>query len=195
MGSIPNIYWDSSCFISLLSADAEPQRHEICNDILQHARNDEVVIWTSCWTIVEVLRPREKVQPHALPSWTGYLKRKRKDGSFVYPGAHEEFERIWNYYHRHTRPSRLLDPDQASKIRKMFAWPFIRKIQVAPVIAHKAAEISRTYNIKCGDSIHIASAVHRGCTEIHCYDERFCRTNALILSKEPARMSDQTLFS
>lgn len=52
------IYWDSSCFICFLNP-AERTRREICEDILHHAQNGGVEIWTSTWTIVEVIRPKK----------------------------------------------------------------------------------------------------------------------------------------
>ena len=52
------IYWDSSCFICFLNP-AERARREICEDILHHAQSGGVEIWTSTWTIVEVIRPKK----------------------------------------------------------------------------------------------------------------------------------------
>ena len=42
------VYWDASCFISLISGDdpIESPRASICEDILNNARNDKVEIFT-----------------------------------------------------------------------------------------------------------------------------------------------------
>ena len=52
------IYWDSSCFICFLNANEEARRR-ICEDILYHAQNGGIQLWTSTWTIVEVIRPKK----------------------------------------------------------------------------------------------------------------------------------------
>lgn len=56
------IYWDTSIFLCFLNKD-ELERGKICEDILQHAAMDEVLILTSTYTIVEVIRPKK----HSLP--------------------------------------------------------------------------------------------------------------------------------
>jgi predicted nucleic acid-binding protein len=195
MSTIARIYWDSSCFISLLNQNSEPGRHAICTDILKHARDEKIEIWTSCWTIVETIRPRDAIQPVPLPSWISCLETKDAKGALIYPGAKEQIVSIWDYYHRHTRPSRLLSAGQAQIIKGMFAWSWIRKVQVAPMIAHKATEIARNYNIRGTDALHVASALQRGCTELHAWDKDFSATNALIPSKEPTILSPLSLFN
>ena len=64
------IYWDSSCFICLLNK-AEADRRRVCEDVIRHAQNAEFDIWTSTWTIVEVIRPKKKygIVPR-FPLWT-----------------------------------------------------------------------------------------------------------------------------
>jgi predicted nucleic acid-binding protein len=64
MTNVPKKYWDSSLFICFLNRD-EDNRRKICEDILQHARDGELIIYTSTWTIVEVIRPRKQSLPSA----------------------------------------------------------------------------------------------------------------------------------
>jgi predicted nucleic acid-binding protein len=190
------VYWDTSCFISFLSgthAD-EIARQLVCDDILKHARNDEVEIWTSVWSIVETIRPKTTFQPSPVPLWAELLKGTDKDGNLTHPEAEGEFEKIWTYYKRNTLPTRLLSDDHATRIKQMFDWPWIRKIQVIPAIAHRAAEIARSHNMKAGDALHVASAIHRGCDVIHRWDKDFKRTDSLIQSCDPVRMSPQTIL-
>src|SRR5712691_9245098 len=58
------LYWDSSCFICFLNK-AESDRRKICEDILHHAQDRLVEIWTSTWTIVEVVRPKKISLPQS----------------------------------------------------------------------------------------------------------------------------------
>lgn len=58
------LYWDSSCFICFLNK-AESDRRKICEDILHHAEDRLVEIWTSTWTIVEVVRPKKVSLPQS----------------------------------------------------------------------------------------------------------------------------------
>lgn len=58
------IYWDSSCFICFLNR-AEAERRRICEDVLHHAQDRKIEIWTSTWTIVEVVNPKRKSLPTA----------------------------------------------------------------------------------------------------------------------------------
>lgn len=194
MSVIPAVYWDTSCFISLLSADIEPDRAGICIDVLNHAKDDRIKIWTSCWTIVETIRPREPFVAKALPNWAVCLDQTDKDGKAIYPGSRTELEKIWEYFHRNTRSTRILEPDKAKKIRQMFAWSWIRKIQVVPTIAAEAAELARNYNLRPPDALHIASALARGCESIHCWDRDFRRTDHMIPSQAPVRLSPTNLF-
>jgi predicted nucleic acid-binding protein len=190
------VYWDTSCFISYLSGTRpeEVARSLICEDILKHARNDEVEIWTSVYTIVETIRPKSAYQPSPAPLWAELLNTKDKDGKILHPEAASEFDKIWNYYKKSTLPTRLLAEDQALRIKQMFDWSWIRKIQVIPVIAHKAAEIARAHNMKPGDSVHVASALHRNCEVIHRWDRDYARTDSLIPSQDPLRMAPQNLL-
>ena len=194
--AIPRVYWDTSCFISYLSAHhpLERDRALICQDILHHAQNDRVEIWTSVWTIVETIRPKEEYQPSPLPPWSKALEQVDRDGNLVYPSAISELNRIWEYYKRHTLPTRKLTPQEAQKIQQIFAYPFVRKIQIEPTIASHAAQIALDRNMKPGDSIHVASALARQCSFIHCWDRDYSKTDDLIQSQEPSWMSPQPIL-
>src|SRR5438045_4796483 len=63
MSSKPRVYWDSSCFICFLNK-TEADRRKICEDVLYHAQDRKIELWTSIWTIVEVVRPNR----HSIPS-------------------------------------------------------------------------------------------------------------------------------
>lgn len=58
MSEPTQVYWDTSCFLCFLNR-AEEERRKICEDILYHAQNGSVRLWTSTWTIVEVVRPKK----------------------------------------------------------------------------------------------------------------------------------------
>ncbi len=190
------VYWDTSCFISYLSGTHpdEVARALICEDILKHARNDEIEIWTSVWTIVETIRPKAPFQPFPVPLWAELLKGTDKDGNAIHPEAPGEFEKIWTYYKRNTLPTRHLSEAHAVKIKQMFEWPWIKKIQVIPSISHRAAEIARSHNMKAADSLHVASALSRNCDVLQRWDRDYQRTDLLIQSQDPVRLSSQHLL-
>jgi predicted nucleic acid-binding protein len=191
--AIRKVYWDTSCFISFLSSThpEERQRADVCQDVLNHARNDKIEIWTSVWTIVETLRPKTPYQSVPLPLWAELLKSTDKNGNLIHPSAHMDFERVWTYFQRNSAPSRKLSDADAQKIRQMFDWSWIKKIQVFPSIAQKAADIARNHNMKPGDAIHVASALQRNCEAIQCWDRDFSRTDSLIKSEEPIMITIQ----
>jgi|SRR5436309_8278410 len=60
------LYWDTSIFLCFLNRD-EQERGRICEDVLQHAAMDEVLILTSTYTIVEVIRPKKRSIPSSQP--------------------------------------------------------------------------------------------------------------------------------
>lgn len=64
MNDSPHKYWDSGVFLCFLNKD-EDDRRKICEDILEHAENGEFLIYTSYWTMVEVIRPRKQSIPSA----------------------------------------------------------------------------------------------------------------------------------
>ena len=89
------IYWDTSCFISYLSGTHpdEIARQVVCEDVLKHARNDDVEIWTSVWTIVETIRPKTLYQPSSVPLWAELLNGADDKGKPFHPEATGEFEK------------------------------------------------------------------------------------------------------
>jgi predicted nucleic acid-binding protein len=57
------IYWDSGCFLCFLNKK-EAVRRQICEDILQNAKVGKVVIYTSTFTIAEVIYPKRSTLPN-----------------------------------------------------------------------------------------------------------------------------------
>ncbi len=190
---IPRYYWDTSCFISYLSAHHpdEEQRALICKDVLLHAQNDRVEIWTSAWTIVETIRPKQKFQPAELPGWAKALDQIDEKGVLLYPDGKQHLSQIWDHYTRHTMPTRKLKPEEVSVIRSLFSYPFIKIIQIEPSIANHASQIALDLNMRPGDSLHVASAVARKCDCLHRWDRDFTKSNDLIHSCEPVMISPQ----
>lgn len=187
------VYWDTSCFISYLSGDHpdEMARSVICEDILKHARNGDIEIWTSVWTIAETIRPKQPYRPTPVPAWASLLTQPDSKGNVPYPNAAVELENIWNYYKRHTVGTQLLSEAHATKIKGMFDWSWINKIQIVPAIAHRAAEIARSHNMKAADSLHVASALSRNCDVLQRWDRDYSRTDNLIPSEDPVQISAQ----
>lgn len=58
------VYWDTSVFLCFLN-DKEQTRRKICEDVLDCAMREEVKIFTSCYTIAEVIRPKARSIPMA----------------------------------------------------------------------------------------------------------------------------------
>lgn len=57
MADVPRLYWDTGVFLCLINKD-ETTRRAICEEILKHAKAGRVLICTSTFTIVEVIRPK-----------------------------------------------------------------------------------------------------------------------------------------
>src|ERR1035438_7686319 len=58
------IYWDTSVFLCFLNK-GEDERRKICEDVLQSAQKDLIHIYTSTYTIAEVIHPKRKSIPSA----------------------------------------------------------------------------------------------------------------------------------
>ena len=58
------IYWDSSCFLCFLNRD-EADRRQTCEHILCHAKAGEIRLYTSTFTIAEVIRPKTRSIPNS----------------------------------------------------------------------------------------------------------------------------------
>ncbi len=54
---VNKIYWDSTVFLCFLKRH-EGDRRNICDDILHHARDGRVALYTSTFAIAEVIRPQ-----------------------------------------------------------------------------------------------------------------------------------------
>jgi predicted nucleic acid-binding protein len=55
--AVKTLYWDTSVFLCFLDKKEEGRR-KICEDILHHAKDGNVIIATSTFTIVETIRPK-----------------------------------------------------------------------------------------------------------------------------------------
>ena len=53
------LYWDSSCFLCFLNK-TETDRRAICEDVLNHARIKAIHLYTSTYTIAEVIGLRAR---------------------------------------------------------------------------------------------------------------------------------------
>lgn len=191
MSSSPKkLYWDSSCFICFLNADEE-RRRIICQDILDHARNRGVELWTSTWTIAEVIRPRRHGAA-PLPLWAiraiATLKKE-------FPAIEEELPRLWNRY-QSSDPMKKLTSEEISLINGMFRWPYVQKVNLDERIAGKAVELARDYGLKPSDSVHAASAMMARVSVLQRWDRDFDKVKHLVPVEEPQQISAQnSLFA
>jgi predicted nucleic acid-binding protein len=186
------LYWDSSCFICFLNdADYEVARRAVCEDVLYNAENGVVDIWTSTFTIVEVIRPkRHGTAP--MPAWaTRAIELVEKE----FPHARNEMETLWRRYQSND-PATKLTPDQIDKIKAMFEWDFIKLIELNQIIANDAVGLCRDYGMKGADAIHAASALARRCSTLQKYDRDYEKIKQLIDVDEPKQISPQaSLFA
>ncbi len=183
MTSPRKLYWDSSCFICFLNK-SEVARRTICEDVLKNAQNGVVEIWTSVWTIAEVIRPKDPPISRPLPSWAADLSSKA-------PNALPEVQKLWDYFVKQTRPSRQLTPSEISSIAKMFQWSWVKKIQVDERIANDAVSLCRDYGLRPADAVHAASAIVRKCDALQQWDRDFDKVRNLIAVEEPVHLSPQ----
>src|ERR1041385_5455378 len=184
MSSPRRIYWDSSCFICFLN-DSERIRGNICDDVLKHASNGELEIWISMWVMVEVIRPKRPGNS-PLPAWA--LKAIKAT-----PDCEAPLKELWLRFQR-KNPTPKLTAKQIALIQGMFDWPFIKKVQVDELVAKKAVELSRDYNLGSGDAVHAARAIIWKCETIQRWDKDFSRVAHLIPSEEPQRLSGQNML-
>ena len=152
MSEAQKLYWDSSCFICFLNKN-EADRRVICEDILTHARNRSVEIWTSTWSIIEVVRPKRHGSA-PLPRWAAKaIEAVKKE----FPNAPGELETLWKRYQSND-PSTKLTPEQIEKIQGMFEWDFVKKVNCDERVATRAVELARDYGLKPADSVHARAA-------------------------------------
>jgi len=178
------VYWDTTCFICFLNRN-EDVRRKICEDVLVHAERGEIEIWTSTWTIVEVIRPRRaQAAIPALPPWAAKAFKEM-------PDAGRQLTEMWGYYHRNTAPFEQLAPDQIKKIEGMFQHPWLHKIVVDERVSTKAVELCRTVSIKPADAVHAASAILKKVDCLQRWDRDFDKVQHLIAVEEPQRLSQQ----
>jgi predicted nucleic acid-binding protein len=179
------LYWDSSCFISFLNADEESRRL-ICEDILTHARNNAVEIWTSTYTIAEVVRPQRQGKA-PLPAWAVKAIEAIEE---EFPDARNELETLWRRY-QPSDPAMRLTATETDQISQMFEWEYIKKINVSELVAKEAVKLARDYGLKPADSIHAASAITKKVDVLQKWDRDFDRVSHLISVEEPKMISVQ----
>lgn len=178
------VYWDSSCFICFLNRD-ETHRRTICEDILRHAKDGTIQLWTSTWTIVEVIRPKNHGSA-PLPDWA-------KKAIKAVPEASEELGRLWKRYQA-SDPATKLTGKQIEKISAMFEWPFVHKINVDERVSKKAVELARDFGLKPADAVHAAAAIIRKVSALQRWDRDFDKVKSLILVEEPKQLSQQGIL-
>jgi predicted nucleic acid-binding protein len=193
MSKLRTVYWDTSCFICFLNRK-EDDRRLICQDVLVHAQRGDIEIWTSTFTIAEVIRPR-RMQPviPALPEWaTKPLTSKEAEIQTLFASAQNKIQEIWEYYHRNTTPYEKLTKSQINKISEMFDWKWLGKILVDERTARKAVELARDYDLKPADSIHAASAILKKVDALQRWDRDYDKVKSLITVEDPVRLSAQS---
>jgi predicted nucleic acid-binding protein len=187
------LYWDSSCFICLLNdAGYERNRRIVIEDILENAERGVVEIWTSTYTIVEVIRPKRHGSA-PMPAWAiRAMELVEKE----FPQASLDMETLWKRYQAND-PSTKLTPEQIDKIQAMFEWSFIKLIDLNQLVADEAVKLCRDYGLKTADAIHAASAKSmRGEKVLQRYDRDFDKVRHLIPVEEPQQISPQaSLFA
>lgn len=187
MGNPRKIYWDSSCFICFLNRNAtEVSRRLICEDVLKHARNNDIEIYTSNWTKVEVIRPKlHGAAP--LPLWASEAIAAMEA---KYPQIRTELETLWKRYQSND-PAKKLTAKQIEKIKGMFEWDFIVPVNLDERVAEKAVELSRSLGLKPADAVHAASALIAKVPVLQKWDRDFDKIAHLITVEEPQKISAQ----
>jgi|SRR5882724_11131499 len=182
------LYWDSSCFICLLNdADYERERRTICEDVLYNAQHNAVQIWTSTYTIAEVIRPKRHGSA-PLPAWAvKAIAAVEKE----FPQIATELPTLWNRYQSND-PSQKLTNEQIALISSMFEWPFIKLIELNEPIAFKAVELARDYGLRPADSVHAASAIIRKVDVLQRWDRDYNKIAGLISVEDPQQISPQS---
>jgi predicted nucleic acid-binding protein len=188
MSEARKLYWDSSCFICLLNDEPyERARRIICEDVLHNAQNNVVEIWTSMYTIAEVIRPKRHGSA-PLPTWeTKAIEAVEKE----FPEIKTELPTLWKRYQANDPTTKLTD-EQIEKISRMFSeWEFIKKIDVSELIAFKAVELARTCGLRPADSVHAASAIIKKVEISQRWDRDFSKVQHLVKVEDPEQISAQ----
>jgi predicted nucleic acid-binding protein len=181
------IYWDANCFIAYLGGGHpdEAYRTPICVDVLENAERGLIEIWTSVFTIAEVIR--RKLPPpksKALPKWAKPIREKA-------PEALVRVQELWDFHCRKTAGTKALKPEDVLQLQKIFEWKFIQKIQVDETIARKAVSLSQKHGLRPADAIHAASALERKCDCFQTFDGDYSTISHLISVEEPQQISLQ----
>lgn len=181
------LYWDSSCFICLLNdVDYERERRIVVEDVLENASRGVVEIWTSTYTIVEVIRPKRHGRAPMPPWAVRAIELVDKE----FPAAKNELETIWKRYQAND-PTTRLTPDQITKISAMFEWKFIKLIELTEMIANEAVGLCRSDGLKTADAIHAASAIAKRVSVLQRYDRDFEKVRHRIPVEDPQQISPQ----
>ena len=184
MSEVNKVYWDSSCFLSLLNPD-EKERATICEDVLHNGELGNVLIYTSMWTVVEVIRPR-RPGSEALPVWAMEALESIKQN---HPNAHLELEMLWRRYQSDTSLPKLT-PKQIEQIHSMFfGWKWLKLVRIDQRVATRAVELARDHNLKPADSVHVASALIAKTPALQAWDRDFQKISHLITVEEPKYMT------
>ena len=84
-----------------------------------------------------------------------------------------------------------LSTDQATRIKEMFRWPFIRTIELDQRTALYASDLAREYRLNPADAVHAASALLWKADELQAWDRDFTAVSQLIPVSHPVRISPQ----
>ena len=87
-----------------------------------------------------------------------------------------------------------LTEGQVSRLRGMFRWPWLKKIQVHEQLAVDASDLARAYRLKPADAIHAATAIAEKCDELQRWDRDFDRVASLTSVTSPTHVSQMPLL-
>ena len=90
-------------------------------------------------------------------------------------------------------PQPLTD-EQVSKLRGMFSWRWLKKIQVHQQLALDASDLARVNGLKPADAIHAATAIAEKCDELQRWDRDFNKVASLISVTRPTYVSQMPLL-
>ena len=187
MSEKPKLYWDTSCFIAFISGShpEEAYRTPVCVDVLENAEKGVIELWTSVFTIAEVIRrklPLPKSKP--LPRCTKVVQDKA-------PEALPRIQELWDFQCRKSAGTRALAADEISNLQEILRWTYIKKIQFDESTARQAVELSQQYGLKAPDAIHVASARAKKCDRLQAFDTDYSAVAHLIKTEEPQQISAQ----
>jgi len=73
----------------------------------------------------------------------------------------------------------------------MFEWDWLKKVQLDQIVASKAVEFQRDYNLKPGDSVHAATAIRIKADVLQRWDRDFNKISHLIPVEDPRILTVQ----